>query len=536
MPDPKITVLWRAEEESWNAFARRIRDTGGDLVVVLSSVDNTFLLQQDDRAHFLEELAKLRYRITLASKEPAVMRDARSRGIRVLDRTRRLRALLSGHPRSTEALRYFSPSLWRQQWRSRLQTVGLLSVPKARILTLVLLSAGLFLFVFFRLLPSAEVRLWPRSDLVTLTMNVTLASSGSRMPMLGRVRTQPLHAIAVHVEKSITFDDISPEFTGNDARTTMTIMNASKETYSFRVGTRFLNQAGMIFRIQEPVTVLAGEQRTIKAKADHLDLYDKIIGARGNVPAGLQWEIVGLPVTERSVVYGKNLEAATGGSTAQHTVLQQKDLDVGRKRLEKELLLAARQLVEEERQLRNARDPHARIELLAKDDIILSTYSGFLLPTEFLGQPVKSVPISGELFYSVPAYDLKALEETYSRELHAHTGEGKRLLPDSVHIDPEKVIVIEYADDGSPQNRSTGEWIKITADITGTEQFVLDPLSPLGVAFGKKMRDAVAGLPVQDAQRILRNFPEVDRVEISLWPPWGGVLPSIPSNIRISPQ
>ncbi|NOS67533.1 MAG: hypothetical protein HOO67_04185, partial [Candidatus Peribacteraceae bacterium] len=523
MSESKITVLWRAEEESWNAFSRRIRDATGDLVVVLSSADNTHLLQEEDRKPFLEELAKLRYRMRLATKEPVVIRAARGQGIRVLDKTRKLRALLVGNSRSAEALRFFSPSLWRQQWRSKLQTVGLLSVPKARIVTLVLLSAGLFLFVILRLLPSAEVRVWARSDIVTQTMNVTLAESGSTVPPSGRVRMQRLQTIEVRVRKSITFDEISPEFTGNDARTTMTVINETKEPYSFRAGTRLLNQAGMIFRIQAAVTVPPGGKLTVPAKADHLDLYDKITGVRGNVPAGLQWEFIGLPVAERKSVYAKNEAAATGGTTAERTVLQQSDLAAARKRLEQELLLQAKQLIEEERQLRNARDPDARIELLARDALILSTYSGFVLPTQFLGQPVKSVPIDGQLIYSIPAYNLQALEAAYSKELVAHTSEGKRLIDDSVHIDPEKVIVIEYADDGSKENRYTGSWIKITADVVGTEQFVLDPLSPVGAKFGKKVREAIAGLSVHDAQRILRNFPEVDRVEIRLWPPWAGV-------------
>jgi hypothetical protein len=72
--------------------------------------------------------------------------------------------------------------------------------------------------------------------------------------------------------------------------------------------------------------------------------------------------------------------------------------------------------------------------------------------------------------------------------------------------------------------------------VIGTEQFVLDPLTPVGSQFGSKVREAIAGLSVHDAQRILRNFPEVERVEISIWPPWSGTLPTIPSNITISPQ
>lgn len=534
--DPKLTVLWRSDEESWNAFARRIREAEGEVVVVLASADNTHLLQEETRGPFLEELAKIRYRLRLATKEPVVITHARRAGIRVLDRTRKLRALLDDHPRAAEALRYFSPSLWRQQWRSRLQSVGLLSVPKLRIWVLVGFSVALFLFVFLRLLPSADVQVWPRSDIVTLTMNVTLTATGARVDLPSRVRTQPLINLQARVRKSITFDDISPEFTGTDASVEMTIVNQSTEPYSFRTGTRLLNQAGMIFKIQAPVTVPPRSEATVATVADHVDLYGEIIGKRGNVPAGLQWEFPGLSVPERKLVFARNAKAAVGGTTSQRTVLQQADLDIGRKRLQQELLVTAKQLIEEERQARNAGDPGTHVELLAKDDVILATYSGFVLPTQFLGQPVLSVPIEGGLIYTVPAYDLQRLQAAYSPELHAHTGEGKQLIPDSVHIDPQKVIIIEYGDDGSAQHRFTGEWIKITADITGTEQFIIDPLTPAGAAFGRRVRDAIAGLSVADAQRILRNFPEVERVQIRLWPPWSSRLPEIPSNTRITQQ
>ena len=529
MPDSPFTVLWRAEEESWNAFLRRIREAQGELMVILSSTDNTQLLQEEDRKHFLDECKKLRYRLRLATKEPVIVAHARREGMRVIDRTRKLRALLKDHSRSAEALRFFSPSLWRQQWRSRLQTIGLLSVPRVRIFILVLLSVGLFVFVVFRLLPSADVLVWPRSDLVTLTMNITLIDSGAVLPVnASHARMHPLEKIHVHIRKAITFNDISPEFTGTNAQVEMTIINQSTEAYSLRKGTRLLNQAGMIFRIQEAVLVDAGKQETVKAKAEDLDLYEKIIGQRGNVPAGLQWEFPGLTLAERKLILAKNLKAATGGSTSQRTVLLQKDVDIGMKRLKQELLVAAKQMIEEQRQLRSSQNPNVHLELLAKDDVIRATYSGFLLPTNLLGQPVTSVAIEGQLLYTVPAYNLQGIQEAYSKELQGHTGEGKRLIPDSVHIDPQKVIIIEFADDGS--------WIKITADVTGTEQFVLEPLTPMGAKFGTKVREAIAGLSVTDAQRILRNFPEVERVDISLWPPWNSTLPSIASNITISPQ
>lgn len=528
MPDAKpVAVAWRNEEESWSSFARRIRDTKGDLIVILSSADNAVLLQEEERKQFVEDIAKVRYRVKLATKEPAVIAEARRAGLRVFDKTRKLRKALTGNPKMAEALRFFSPSLWRQQWRSKLQSAGLLSVPKMRIWILVGLSVGLFGFVVFRLLPSADVRVWARADLVSQTMNITLVASGSGIKPPAHVRTLPLVKIRVTVRKSITFEDISPEFTGTDASVTMTVYNSSREQYSFRKGTRLTNQAGMVFRIQDAIFVPANDKVTVKAVADHLDLYDEVIGKRGNVPAGLQWEFPGLSPDERKLVYAKNLVAATGGATNYRTVLQKRDLETAEKRLRQELLVSAKQLVEEERQLMSATG-EKKIELLAKDDVIAMTYTGFVLPTQFLGQPVLSVPVEGGLTYTMPAYDVNLVHETFSKELQAHTGEGKQLLPESIHVDPSRIIIIEYDDNFA--------WIKITADILGTEQYELDPLSPVGSRFGKKLRESIVGLSVHDAVRILRNFPEIDKVDIRLWPPWNGYLPAIPSNISISPQ
>lgn len=522
-----LTVLFRHPEESWNSFARRVREMSGEMIVVLSSADNTFLTHDDERAHFLEDCAKVRYRLRLATKEPGVLRPARKRGLRVYNRTRQLRDVLKDHPLQDEALRVFSPSLWRQHWRSRLQRVGLLSVPKVRIWILVGTSGLLFLFVFFRLLPSAEVKVWARSEVISHTMNVLLAETGAVLPP-GYARVMPLETLKIIVRKSITFDDISTEFTGTDATVPMTFVNTTDEQYSFRKGTRVTNQAGMVFKTQREVLIPAKGEATVMAKAEHLDLYDKVIGERGNVPANLQWEVPGLDPAERKLVFAKNLKPGTGGTTSQRTVLRQEDLELGKKRLMQELLVTAKQLVEEERQMRNAEDPTKQLELLDKEQVIVATYSGFILPTQFIGQPVLSIPIEGQLIYAVPSYNVALLEEKYSKELVSRTGEGKRLVADTVHADPSRVIIIEYDDNHT--------WIKITADVVGTEHFELDPLTPMGARFGKKVREAIAGLSVKDAQRILKNFPEVDRVDIGVWPPWSGTVPPLLSSIRIVPQ
>ncbi len=528
MPSNPVNLLFRAGEELWTAFARRIRDTEGESIVILSTPDNTQLLQEEERRQFLEELAKIRYRVALASKEPAVLAAARKLGIRVYSKTRMLRWALRGHPASAEALRFFSRSLWRQHWRSRLQSIGLLSLPRMRIGALIGLSVLLFLFVIFRLMPSANIRVWPKKDIVVHTMNVILAVSGATVDLPSRTRTMPMLPITVRVRKSLVFKDISPEFIGSDAEAPVTITNKLKEDVTLKKGTRLVNQAGMIFRLQRGVAVKAGGQMTVQTKADHLDLYDKIIGERGNVPAGLEWIFPGLERDDQDLIKARNTEAAYGGRTAYRTVLQSKDLDLAQRRLERELLNDAKELMKQELTGRNASSKDHTLALLNKPDLIKTTYSGFILPLDQIGQQVESVTIMGSVLYTIPAYDTKEMLREFGGELRSHLGEGKSLLADSVRLDADRAVVFDFADSLA--------WIKMTVDVLGTQEFILDPLSPTGARFGNKVRGAIAGLPGTDAIRIVKNFPEVERAEIRIWPPWNSAIPSIHSNIFIDPQ
>jgi hypothetical protein len=520
-----LHILTRAEEESWLSFSRRIRETQGDIVVVLTSTDNAFLRQSEERRLFLSECASIRERIRIATKEPGVIEAAESLGLTVYHRTRQLRQAVSGHPKAIEALRLFSPSLWRQQWRSRLQRIGLLSLPRLRIWFLICLSIALFLFVIFRLLPSAEVRVWPRTDLMTQTMNVMLVASGSVADVPRHARTMPLVPISVRVTKSLTYTDISNQFSGNDAEVTMTVYNTMPEPVDLKKGSRLLNQAGMVFRLQKSITVPSGGSVSVLARADHEDIYGKIMGDRGNVPAGLQWTFAGLEEDQKKLVFAQNKMAAKGGRTAYQTLVQQKDIDAAQKRLENELLVEAKERIKKQQQMLNSLKKGVQIELLEKSDLIQKTYTGFIIPVDSLHKSVDSITLQGSLDYAVPAYDAAEILRSFGSEIESHTGEGKELMKESLQIDPDKAVVIEYSD--------TFNWIKMTIDILATERSILDPLTPTGAEFGKKVRDDIAGLSVSDALRIVRNMPEVDKVEISMWPPWSRHIPDIPSHISI---
>lgn len=523
-----IHLLFPQDGEAWAALAKRMHGTEGELLLVLSGREDDLIRSPDVRRSFLSECKKIQQRLRIATKHPLIAAEARSQGIRVLDRTKFLRALLKDHPHLSEALRHFSPHLWRQQLKSRLQRMGLLSVPKFRIFSLVALSVGLFYFVVFHLLPSADIYVRPRQETINQTINVFLTQTGATLDPTSHVRTMPLIPINIRMSHSMKFDHISQQFIGTSAHTDITIMNKSTQPYSLRVGTRFMNQAGMIFKTLDPANIAAGAELTVRARAADEDLYGQIIGARGNLPAGVRWDIPGLAPEERVQVYGINKTPATGGTTAYKTVLQKQDLDLAKALFQKELLALAKQKVTDELARRNGESPDQHIQIMQSDKLTKLSFSGITLPTNELGQQVSSISVSGNIDYTAYGYDAQAILQMLKTQLEGHTREGRKLMEDHLGLADLVIQPIEW-DDGFA-------WIKITVDLTSTQEFILDPLSPDGALFDKRVRDQVTGMNRDEAERVIKNMPEVERVDITQWPPWSHTLPDIPSHISIIPE
>jgi hypothetical protein len=520
-----IHVLFPQEHESWALLAKRIQDTPGELLLVLSGRENDLFEAPDARKAFLADCKKIHQRLRIATKQPVVAAEARAAGIRVLDRTRHMRTLLMGHPKLDDALRVFSPHLWRQQLKSNLQRMGLLSVPKFRTFSLVAISVGLFYVVVFRLLPSADIYVRPREESINQTINIFLTQTGATLDPTSHVRTMPLLPISIHLQHSMSFDHISKQFIGTSAHTDFTIVNKSTQLYSLRKGTRFSNQAGMIFKILDPVNIQPKSELVVRAQAADEDLYGQIIGDRGNVPAGLKWDIPGLAVEERPNIYAENKKAAVGGTTAYKTVLQKADLDVAQALFQKELLASAKQAVNDEVSRRNAATSDAFLKLIDSSQLTKTEYANITLPLDQVGKSVTSVTISGDITYTAFAYDSQMILGLLKTQLESHTREGRKLLEQHLGLEDLVVLPIEW-DDGFA-------WIKITVDLTGTQEYILDPLSPDGALFAKRVREQVIGMSRDSALRVIKNMPEVDNARITQWPPWNRTLPGIASHISV---
>lgn len=528
MPTPSpITVLFPDQGESLSSFERRIKEAKGEVLVIFSDLELVLSKDKEARKRALAVCKKFSTRLRIATKNQTLIRAARAKGIRVVQSVADLKKILAGTPALDDALREFQPHIWRQQLRNRLQSIGLLSLPKLRIWLLIGVSAMLFFFIVFRLLPSATVQVWPQEENISQTANIFLAQSGAIADLPPRVRVMDLIPITVRVDRTMTFDQISKEFVGTNAKTVMKVFNNTDEPYWLKAGTRVQNQAGMIFKLRDSIKIETQDYTVAHAEAIPEDIYGEIIGERGNVPAGLRWELPGLTKEEQKYVYAQNTEPGRGGVTDYQTVLSEKDMNIAKEQLKQELLSEAKKLVNEERDLLNVSDETSVPELLHYDELTIAEYTDFVLPTQFLNLPVKTAPIEGSIIYTMYAYDTQEVLEMLSRELRTHVGEDKRLIEETLDLKRLVAHVIDYQDDFS--------WIKITVDLSGTEQHILDPLSPTGAVFAKKVRDSVKGMHRDDAERIVANYPEVKKASVSVWPPWTRMLPTIPSSIIIEP-
>jgi hypothetical protein len=526
-PKTSITVLFPDQDEPLASFERRIKDSTGEVLIIFSDLEPLILAQKDLRKRVLALCKKYSTRLRIATRSTLLSKVARAKGIRIVGSVQDLRKLLDGHPLLDDALREFLPHVWRQQLRSKLQSMGLLSLPKIRIWSLIILSSTLFLFVFFKLLPSATILVYPTDETLSQTANIFLAQSGSTADLPARVRVMDLIPIVVRVDHSITYDQISREFIGENAKAAMKVVNNSTEPYWLKEGTRLQNQAGMIFRLDESIKINPLDSMLVRAEAEPEDLYGEIVGKRGNIPAGLKWDFPGLTREERILVYAENTEKGEGGVTDYKTVLSKDDLKLGKAQLEQELFSLAKRIADERKDVANAESDESVLEMLYYEELTTVEYMGLELPDEFIGLPVKSIPISGSIEYTTYAYDTQQVLEMLSKELRSHVGEGRRLLEDSLTLDRLVAHVIDYEDDFS--------WIKLTVDLTGTQQYILDSLSPTGAVFAKKVRESVKGIHIEDAKRIVDNFPEVKKAEVSIWPPWSRYLPGIASHIVVEP-
>jgi hypothetical protein len=395
--------------------------------------------------------------------------------------------------------------------------------------------------VFFGLityiaLPGATVYIKPKFDNIEHTVNITMADKRKNQTLLSQ--NQP-HVIASETVETVTkqtkvFNTTSKRFDGVNAQGFITIYNASDDEWPLKKETRFQTEDGLIFRIKEGVFVPGatvdeetGEEIpgsfTAAVEADPFDIYDHPIGDRGNIGA-TEFIIPGLSAYNQELLWGESEWDMEGGETRFQRVVQEEDIESAKKQIEDNLSIMAKEDLDNHIKDMN-RLNHTNLVLLDNERYLTMTLQDLRISDELEGSIRDKFEIFAEIKASGVAYDFDQLFSVLKKELKTRAHPDMQVRDDSIR--PESISFEPVS-----ENEVLGQ-IKITANIKGIQEFVIDSSLQAGLRFSNKVKERIVGLSVEEAENYVGNLSEVDEVEIKLWPFWISKIPRISDNIEI---
>ncbi len=197
-------------------------------------------------------------------------------------------------------------------------------------LSFIVLTSLLTLIIVYFTLSKAVITLEPKEapEAKSFTFNIPLNTTSTEVVLNGTLTTQE-----VEIVKNFEVQNFKTE--PGKATGIMTITNDNDKSQTLIATTRFLAPNGLIFRLQENVTVPAKQEITATVEADQSgDKYDI---------APTSFTIPGLSETLQSKIYGKTTTVMNGGvkkigrlsteeiTAAQKTTLTDLDKDIKEK-------------------------------------------------------------------------------------------------------------------------------------------------------------------------------------------------------------
>jgi len=360
----------------------------------------------------------------------------------------------------------------------------------------------------------------PASDVITKGVNISLSTSPSEP------RELKSYEVVSTVEYTYSHPASGIVSEGADASGTLTIINEQTVSQPLIAQTRFQTDDGLVFRLQNEVTVPAASgdtPGTVDAfvVADTVDANGVATGSRGNIEPS-RFILPGLREDTQSLVYAESYANMTGGESIVSALVLEDDLLAAREKLEAQLKEKAISSLRKE-VLSEGNQLGLDLTLLEDSEVILYGSAIVDMPYEIVNQEMEEFEITGSMSIQGVAYDRDSLVSILKSEIVNAQTPGKQL----VRIDEESVSINVLEVDNTYLN------YKFTASIQGVEEYEIDPDLEGGSSLSKKIKEHIAGLSIEDAENYIQNLPEVNKVEIKIWPVWSPNIPSLAENIKI---
>ena len=406
--------------------------------------------------------------------------------------------------------------------------------PNRRFLGFVMaLSLGLFFFISYIALPGAIIYVKPKFDNIEHSMNVTLADKEKNQALLAQNDANVIasQVITTVTKQTKTFETASKRFDGTNAQGFITIINTSKDQWPLKDQTRFQTEEGIVFRIQDGVFVPGQKGNTpgtlkVAVQADPLDIYQQPIGERGNI-GPTKFFLPGLSGYNQKIIWGESKDKMEGGITKYQQMVQKEDIDSAKKQIEDNLVLIAKEdLNRRLKEMNELNNTH--LVLLNSDAFLKTELQELKIPEGLEGSLQDKFEIFAQIQGVGIAYDSDQLFNLLKKNLKNRTHPDMQIRDSSLR--PESITFETINNEA--YNENLGQ-IKITVSMKGIQEYVIDASLQAGLRFTNKIKERVVGLSREEAEAYLGNLPEVEKVEIKLWPFWINKIPRISDNIEV---
>ena len=390
--------------------------------------------------------------------------------------------------------------------------------PNRQALTiLITITVLVLILITYIALPGATISITPKSNTITVTANVVLADSNANQAYLDTHPTDVIASFPVDVtaQKTITYFTTGQKFEGKNANGTITIINASNREWPLIEQTRFQTNDGLVFRIQQSVTIPAATlsdpgKLDVYVVADELDVNGQIIGDRGNIePAS--FFLPGLSEDNRKKLYAESHSAFTGGETITHKMVSAEDLEAAKGKMQTELLNSAEEELKKQVVTMN-QERNVELSLLTGTGAIVSAEPVVHIPDGLEGQMIDQFEVTGELYSKGIAYNYNELVNILRNRLKLAKNPQKKLIKIDTDTLSYRLVPIEEGDNTTRQ--------KITATMKGIEQYEWSEDKENGQRLMDNIKEHIVGKSVEEAENYIQQLPSVNKVVINSWPAW----------------
>lgn len=396
-------------------------------------------------------------------------------------------------------------------------------------------ALGLVSFLIALIAPSATITVQAEKKMIQSVVNTNFIKSSIdfHAPKEDKGNNFHLYPIELRFEHQFDFPVISKIFEGQNAEGEITLYNNFNEDITLRNGTKLQTESGLIFltkyyvrvpakhlqKNKEGKNVLVPGVARVGVRANDVDLYQEVIGSRGNIEAQ-KFSIPGLTTYMQKLIWGESEQAMTGGTTRWRIEVQQSDLDAATQKMENTLLSIAREEIvkyidEQNIQLQKP------IALFPLEEYIKTEVSKITIPPNILGSNIQIFPVKGEMLVSAYVFS----QDSFYGFLKTHIEQKK---------DPNmKIETVDFPTMTLRKFNETPTEIRITVDLQGRQSFQVDNRSTNGKQFQKEIKESLTGMNIQEAIKVLNNNQKISKAQIRVWPPIKESLPLIAEKITI---